>query len=147
MSGGDTIAADDISGVKYQRIKLIHGADGTNDGDVSTANGLPINIVIGLAGEDINNDVIKTEKRGTPFNISTATTTTVATGVGHLNNLICVGGTLGNVTVYNNTTAAGTPILAAVTPVAGGVLLQDIDFTVGLTIVTAAATVLSGSCR
>lgn len=41
-SGGDTIAADDISSVKYQRIKLIHGADGVNDGDVSTANGLPV---------------------------------------------------------------------------------------------------------
>ena len=41
-SGGDVIASDDISGVKYQRIKLIHGADGTNAGDVSTSNGLPV---------------------------------------------------------------------------------------------------------
>lgn len=39
---GDTVATDDISGVKYQRIKLIHGIDGANDGDVSTANGLPV---------------------------------------------------------------------------------------------------------
>lgn len=42
MTGGDVIGGDDISSVKYQRIKLIHGADGTNDGDVSTANGLPV---------------------------------------------------------------------------------------------------------
>src|SRR6187402_74336 len=41
-SGGDVVAADDISGVKYQRIKLIHGADGTNDGDVASANPLPV---------------------------------------------------------------------------------------------------------
>lgn len=41
-SGGDVIASDDISGVKYQRIKLIHGADGTSAGDVSTSNGLPV---------------------------------------------------------------------------------------------------------
>lgn len=40
-SGGDVIASDDISGVKYQRIKLIHGADGTNAGDVSKDNPLP----------------------------------------------------------------------------------------------------------
>lgn len=40
-SGGDSIAADEISSVKYQRIKLIHGADGVNAGDVSTANPLP----------------------------------------------------------------------------------------------------------
>lgn len=41
-SGGDVIASDDISGVKFQRNKLIHGADGTNDGDVSRANPLPV---------------------------------------------------------------------------------------------------------
>lgn len=35
------VAADDIGSVQYQRIKLIHGADGANDGDVSTANPLP----------------------------------------------------------------------------------------------------------
>lgn len=40
-TGGDVIASDDISSVKYQRIKLIHGADGTNDGDVSRGNPLP----------------------------------------------------------------------------------------------------------
>lgn len=41
MTGGDTIGADEISSVKYQRIKLIHGADGVNDGDVATGNPLP----------------------------------------------------------------------------------------------------------
>ena len=40
-SAGDVVAADDIGGAKYQRIKLIHGVDGTNSGDVSTANPLP----------------------------------------------------------------------------------------------------------
>jgi hypothetical protein len=39
---GETGAADDIAGVKFPRVKLIHGVDGTNDGDVSTANGLPV---------------------------------------------------------------------------------------------------------
>ena len=39
---GTDIGADEISSVKYQRIKLIHGADGTNDGDVSTANPFPV---------------------------------------------------------------------------------------------------------
>lgn len=39
---GTSIAADEISGAKYQRIKIIHGADGVNDGDVSSANPLPV---------------------------------------------------------------------------------------------------------
>lgn len=40
-SGGSTFASDDISGTHYPRLKIVHGADGTNDGDVSTANPLP----------------------------------------------------------------------------------------------------------
>lgn len=39
---GATAASDDIGGVQFQRIKLVHGADGVNDGDVSSANGLPV---------------------------------------------------------------------------------------------------------
>jgi hypothetical protein len=41
-SGGDVIASDDIGGVKFQRVKLIFGPDGTNSGDVSATNGLPV---------------------------------------------------------------------------------------------------------
>lgn len=41
-SGGDSIATDDIGGVKYPRSKIVIGADGTNDGDVSSANPLPV---------------------------------------------------------------------------------------------------------
>ena len=40
--GGDIYAADDVGGIKYQRVKLVHGADGVNDGDVATGNGLPV---------------------------------------------------------------------------------------------------------
>lgn len=43
-SGGDTIATDDIGGVKFQRVKLIHGADGVNDGDVSEVNPFPVTL-------------------------------------------------------------------------------------------------------
>jgi hypothetical protein len=35
-------ATDEIGGVHYQRIKLIHGADGVNAGDVATGNPLPV---------------------------------------------------------------------------------------------------------
>jgi hypothetical protein len=39
---GKTVAADEISTTFYQRIKLVHGIDGVNDGDVSRANGFPV---------------------------------------------------------------------------------------------------------
>lgn len=41
-TGGDVIATDDISSVKFQRVKLTLGADGVNDGDVSSSNKLPV---------------------------------------------------------------------------------------------------------
>lgn len=40
-AGGDVAAADDIGGVKFQRVKLIQGADGVNDGDTSLLNPFP----------------------------------------------------------------------------------------------------------
>lgn len=43
-SGGDTVATDDIGGVKYPRSKIVIGADGTNDGDVSSTNPMPVDI-------------------------------------------------------------------------------------------------------
>ena len=39
---GATVAADDIAGALHQRIKLTLGADGVNEGDVSSSNPLPI---------------------------------------------------------------------------------------------------------
>ena len=40
-SGGDVIATDDIGGVKYQRVKVTHGVDGSST-DASTTSPLPI---------------------------------------------------------------------------------------------------------
>ena len=45
---GDTVAADEIGGKKFQRIKLIHGADGVNEGDVAGDNPLPVSVQVEL---------------------------------------------------------------------------------------------------
>lgn len=42
QGSGKVMATDDIGGVNYQRHKLIFGPDGTNEGDVSRANPLPV---------------------------------------------------------------------------------------------------------
>lgn len=41
---GAIIAADDIGGNLHQRIKLVLGADGVSDGDVSAANPMPVTV-------------------------------------------------------------------------------------------------------
>lgn len=65
-SGGVTVGDDDISGVKYQRIKLIHGVDGTNDGDVSRSNPLPV-----AGGFSTRSDTYTTAANGTTVDCST----------------------------------------------------------------------------
>ncbi|MEE9366736.1 MAG: hypothetical protein V3W44_08625 [Dehalococcoidales bacterium] len=44
-SGGKFIGTDEIAGVDYQRIKLITGVDGVNDGDVADSNPFPVNAI------------------------------------------------------------------------------------------------------
>ena len=48
-TGGDVIATDDISGVKYQRVKVVIGADGVNNGDISSSNPLPVLLTAGTS--------------------------------------------------------------------------------------------------
>ena len=62
---GGVIATDDISSKHYQRIKLIHGADGTNDGDVSNTNGLPVTSKGGFVST--NNSTTSTLTSGSVF--------------------------------------------------------------------------------
>lgn len=75
--------------------------------------------------------------------ISTATTTTVKTGVGELHQVIVLGGTLGAITIYDNTAASGNVIAPVFTPAAAGTYSFDVAFTTGLTIVTGAATAIT----
>lgn len=80
--------------------------------------------------------------------ISTATTTVVKSGAGQLGRVVVLGGTLGAITVYDNTAASGAVIAPTFTPatLAGGgpgVYEFNVSFGVGLTIVTAAATVVT----
>jgi len=97
--------------------------------------------------EDNVAQVAKVEHRYNYGNVSTAATTLVKNAPGFVHEIRVLGGTLGNVTVYDSLTATGLVIVPIVTPIQGGVLIKDVSFTIGLTIVTAAATVLVISYR
>src|SRR4051812_45657205 len=49
--GGDTIATDDIGGIKYERVKVNFGADGSAT-DASSANPLPVDTELTVADLD-----------------------------------------------------------------------------------------------
>jgi hypothetical protein len=99
-----------------------------------------------LPGQDAENGVQRILPAAfTPFNINSATTTVIKSGAGYIDEIRVVGGTLGNITIYDNTAASGTVLMPAATPVSGAVLLKNVPFSTGLTIVTAAATVVVGT--
>lgn len=76
--------------------------------------------------------------------ITTATTTLVKTGNGFLRSVFVSSVTGGTFTVYDNTTATGTPIVATVTPSAGGVSYTfPCGISTGITIVTTGTISLS----
>lgn len=105
-----------------------------------------LNVGLGytIAGEAVADDVLKVEERGYYTSITTATTTTVKSGPGWFQGCHVMGGTLGNVTIYDNTAASGAVIVAAFTPTSANDLkIINASFSVGLTVVTAAATNLT----
>ncbi len=53
QGSGTTWGTDEIGGTHYQRTKLIHGADGVNDGDVSNSNPFPAKITDGTRSASI----------------------------------------------------------------------------------------------
>jgi len=108
---------------------------------------LKVSLGTDIAGEDSVNEKLVVEQRYTNFNIVTATTTIVKAGAGYVDEIIVVGGALGDVTIYDNTAASGTKLCPTITPVSGAIILKHITFATGLTIVTAAATGLVGSYR
>ena len=90
---------------------------------------------------------MKTEYRGTSAYISTATTTTVKSGAGHLHSVVVNGGAAGTIIGYDNTAASGTILFSFDSTNALNTYMFDVQFNIGLTIVTSAATKVSVSYR
>lgn len=93
------------------------------------------------AGEAVADDVIKVEQRGYYTTITTATSTTLKTGPGWFQGCTILGGVPGNITIYDNTSAASPVMINTFTPVTGDELKNiNMNFSVGAFVVTAAAT-------
>lgn len=103
-----------------------------------------------ISGEDSTNNVMRVEGQFSYATISTATTTTIKSTSGLVHTINIIGGTLGAITVYDNTAASGTTIIPTFTPTAtlpNPTIVLDEIFSTGLTIVTAAATIINVSYR
>ena len=118
-TSGDVIASDDIGGVKFQRVKMIHGADGVNDGDVSSVNPMPI---IGTISDGTNpsNASILLIGGVTAGGVAQTFETNAS---GHLN--IADGG--GSITVDGTFWQDTQPISAASLPLPTGAATQSLQ--------------------
>lgn len=115
-SGGDTIATDDISGVKYPRSKITIGADGVTDGDVSATNPMPVKGT-GSAGT-ANAGVVTVQGIAsmTPVlatlsgtnNIATLTTVTSVSTLSTITNVVHIDDNSGSITVDGTVAISGT---------------------------------------
>lgn len=112
-SGGDVIAADEINGVKYQRVKLVHGADGVSAGDVHEDNPLPVHDgllaslfrrVLLLLDSPRGFDKSLQRQRGTVVvesgTVTTVSGVTTVTTVGTVTNLSTIDTLQGRIQVY-----------------------------------------------
>jgi hypothetical protein len=101
-AGGDTLAADDIAGVKFQRVKLVIGANNTNDGDVASGNPLPISDAAG----SLTVDGSVTVTQGTGSNLHTVIDSgTVST----ITNVVHVDDNAGSLTVDGTVATSSFP--------------------------------------
>lgn len=85
---GESIASDDIGGVKHQRIKLIHGADGVNAGDVAAGNPLPTSISQNTPGDTNGVQITALTYPSSTANNSTAQLTAGASFTGGIETVL-----------------------------------------------------------
>lgn len=75
-SGGDTIASDDVGGVKHQRVKIGYGTDGTAT-DVSTASPLPVGDAGGSLTVDDGGAALSIDDNGSSLTVDAPIATPV----------------------------------------------------------------------
>ncbi len=104
---GTQIAADDVAGVKHQRVKVTLGADGVSDGDVSASNPMPVTIVSGVELEFKNDS-------GNPLPVS-ASSLPLPTGASTAANQTTANSSLSS--IDSKTPALGQALSASSVPV------------------------------
>ena len=73
-------------------------------------------------------------------NITTATNTVIKAAAGIIGGFVVNSGTMGTITLYDNTTCSTTKIATITAPTSGGIWPAGAKFTTGLCITTGAAT-------
>lgn len=143
------IITGDFGGAKYFRVRMTAYTSGTATGliEFSTDTRSPRQVIASSVqagtwtvqpGNTANTTPWLVQSSFTPVRIATAATTTVKSGAGilHTISINTLGTVASSITVYDNTTATGTPFAVINALANERFILFDATFTVGLTIVT-----------
>jgi hypothetical protein len=88
---GEVVAADEVAGAKYQRVKLTWGADGTAN-DTSASSPLPVQVTSGITGIADDRKVVTTAGTRVTLASSTACEQVVITAETDNTGIVVVGG-------------------------------------------------------
>lgn len=142
---GDVVAADDIAGAKHQRVKLTLGADGVNDGDVSSSNPIPAS-VSGTVTANAGTGTFAVSAASLPLPSGAATETTLSsinTKTPALGQTTMTGST--PVVIASNQSAVPISGTVAVSSLPSGTtILGGYNYTSGVFLITAAADAATG---
>ena len=112
-SNGDTIAADDVGGAKYQYVKTAYGANNTATLTID-ANPLPVSATGGRSYSNLS------------------ASTLVKTGAGQVVGIFVASSSSGTLKLWDNTSAATTILVNTFSAVAATWYPLPFSFTVGL---------------
>jgi hypothetical protein len=131
QSADETIATDEIDGVKYQRMKMTLGADGTNDGDVAADNPIPVTGTVSVSNlpgtQPVSGPLTDAQLRATPMEAALAELAVTLKVLLHtLSMPRYYDASTGNIRV-NAVTVASHAVTLASTVVSGLTKVNDID--------------------
>jgi hypothetical protein len=137
---GATVGADEIGGILFQRVKVIVGADGTNNGDVSSANPMPVSGTVTVTGSTAVVSMPAVTGSVTLVGVSAITGSTSV-----VNTVTVTGSTtvVGTVTVTGITTVIGA--ISAVTAITNPVTITGSTVVLSMPAVTGSVTLVGTS--
>ena len=109
---GATVAAEEISGIKYQKIKQIDPTPGSTSGIGIVGNPTVVTLGSLIAGEDLIANVMKMEQRFGGSVIAADTLLKTGAGFIHALTFSCndAAPTAGSIIAYDNTAESGTQL-------------------------------------
>lgn len=133
MSGGDTVALESISNVKYQKIKLIDSTVGSTTPIGTQANPIKAVLAGGIAGEDLVNQILVTENRYSYALATRSSLSTIKNSSGFIHSFTVFSASCPTMTLYDSTTGSGSVIAQTNENTPIQTYLLDETFSTGLT--------------